>query len=599
MGQADSAKITKNKMIFDSLKRFVTRLNGMGRFAYFSLFVLLILTFFGGRLAPYNPEKGTAEILLPPSSEHLFGTDKNGMDIFSRVITAPKTDVTIAFVATLISFVIGVPIGVCVGYFEGRTRVSSILGESVMRLLDVVQAFPVFVFALVLVAVRGTGEINIVTAIAFVTIPVFVRLARSQILSLRSMLYTEAARAIGNSGIRIAFYHLLPNALIPLIAQLSITMGFGIMLTAGLCFVGAGVTPPTPELGAMISLGSTAMINGQWWPSLFPGIALGLTVFTFAVVGESLGSLLTNTDQRENEDGADLPVGDDKADDVIHNDTIWSLPDGARALLQVDGFCVSMKSGKKEREILRDISFNVSVGEIIGIVGESGAGKSVLVQALLRLLPENGRITAGSVRYLEQNLISASDKEMMRLRGKEISQILPNARVQLNPLVTVGEMMSEAIKVHNKSSEKEIRSYAAELLTKVGIQNPKARLSAYPYELSGGMAQRVCIALALAHNPRLLVADEPTAGLDVTVQRQVLDLMVTLAREHGSALIFVTRDLGIVAQYCDKVAVMQGGRIVESEYTENFFNNPRHAYSKELIRASQISRFLSERGDAE
>lgn len=269
-------------------------LTRLEKFGVSVVFILLVLTVIGPMIAPHPTETSAPEnSLQPPNATHWFGTDENGMDIFSRVLAAPRVDVIVALVATAISLGIGAPLGVVAGFFEGRgRRVVSTMSEGMLRLLDVIQAFPVFILALVLVAIRGTGIVNIIIAVAFVNAPVFLRLARSEVLSLRERPYAEAARAVGNSNLSIAFRHLLPNALPSLLVQVSVTIGFAILLTAGLSFVGAGVTPPTPELGAMIASGAKYLTLGQWWPALFPGIVLGLTVFAFGITGEAIGRLM-------------------------------------------------------------------------------------------------------------------------------------------------------------------------------------------------------------------------------------------------------------------------------------------------------------------
>jgi peptide/nickel transport system permease protein len=276
------------------LRERLAVLTPLEMFAFAVVAVLLVLAVIGPAIAPQPTETASpGERLLPPSTAHWFGTDENGTDIFSRVLAAPRVDVVVALVATVLSVGIGAPLGAIAGFFEGRgRRVASTMSEGTLRLLDVLQAFPVFILALVLVAIRGTSTVNIIAAVAFVNAPVFLRLARSEILSLRERPYAEAARAVGNSNLSIAFRHLLPNAMPSLIVQVSVTIGFAILLTAGLSFVGAGVTPPTPELGAMIASGAKYLTLGQWWPALFPGIALGLTVFAFGVVGDALGRLL-------------------------------------------------------------------------------------------------------------------------------------------------------------------------------------------------------------------------------------------------------------------------------------------------------------------
>lgn len=240
-------------------------------------------------IAPYSPVKpDPSSVLLPPSSEHWFGTDQDGLDIFSRVLWAPRIDLGIAVAATALAFLVGVPIGAFTGYFGGRGGVANVASVAVMRMVDVSLAFPVFVFALALVAVLGPGATNVIAALTFVNAPVFVWLTRSEVLSVRERAFVEAARCSGNSELRIAFRHVLPNSLAPPLTQLSVVLGFAILLTAGLSFIGAGVRIPTPEWGLMIAGGAPALIGGKWWPALFPGIALGSAVFGFALIGDGL-----------------------------------------------------------------------------------------------------------------------------------------------------------------------------------------------------------------------------------------------------------------------------------------------------------------------
>ena len=233
------------------------------------------------------------------------------------------------------------------------------------------------------------------------------------------------------------------------------------------------------------------------------------------------------------------------------------------------------------------MSFSLAPGESLAIVGESGSGKSVLVRSILQLLPFPLEVTSGAGSYDETNLGGMAKKEIRKLRSREIAAILPNAKSQLNPLTTVGAMLTSALKAHEKISNKDALARSIELLEMVGITDPELRLGAYPHELSGGMAQRVCLAIALMYRPRLLIADEPTSGLDVTIQRQVLDLTRDLARESGTARLIITGDLGIAAHYCDRVAVMQAGRIVEANRTEALFAEPRHPYTRHLLSCVQ------------
>jgi peptide/nickel transport system permease protein len=544
--------------------------------AFFAL--IIVLTAVGPYLAPYSTINASpTDRLIPPSAAHWLGTDDNGIDILSRLLAAPRTDVVVAVIATAISVLLGSPLGVVIALLESRKGAgSTIVAEIAMRLLEVIQAFPVFVFAMVLVAVFGGTKVNIIAAIAFVNTPVFVRLVRSDVLSLVQRPFAEAARAIGNSEWRIGFRHILPNAIPTIFVQLSVTIGFAILLTAGLSFVGAGVKPPTPELGSMIASGAKFLIIGQWWPALFPGIALGLVVFSFGVFGEVMTKITEPRAIRSATWRAS------KSPHHADSGPVGNFATTTSAILTVRDLDVaSRQSGAPP--VLSGVSFSLGAGQRMAIVGESGAGKSVLVKAVLGLLPAQLLITSGQVQYGEVNLLTLDKSTLRSLRCKHIAATLANAKSQLHPLTTIGRTFASALAAHQKITAGEARRRSIELLRMVGMNDPERRLDAYPHELSGGMAQRVCLALALMYRPRLLIADEPTAGLDVTVQRQVLDLMEKLARETGTAQLIVTADLGIAAQYCDKIAVMQAGRVIEINETRAFFDAPAHPYSKRLL----------------
>ena len=549
-------------------------------------FGVIFLTVFGPWLAPFPTETAEpARRLLPPGGPHPFGTDENGIDILSRVLAAPRTDVVIGVVATAISVFLGAPLGVLVALYESRGGAgATAFAEIFMRLLEVIQSFPVFVFAMVLVAVFGGSVTNIIIAIAFVNTPVFVRIVRSEVLSLVQRPFAEAAKATGNREIRIGFRHVLPNALPTVIVQVSVTVGFAILLTAGLSFVGAGVKPPTPELGAMIASGAKYLEIGQWWPALFPGLALGLTVFSFGIFGEILTLVMEPRAVRKETDrrrAAALEAGEGDDAAAAPAAPALFLKAESEPVLRVDDMRVA--APMTGQTLLSDIRIGLGAGESMGIVGESGSGKSVLVKSVLRLLPPELVVAAGSVRYLETDLLAIDKRAMRALRTTQIAAILPNAKSQLNPLTTVGAMLRSALQAHEKIGGKAADARAVELLEMVGIADPAQRLAAFPHELSGGMAQRVCLAMALMYRPKLLIADEPTAGLDVTIQRQVLDLTRALAEEAGTARLIITGDLGIAAHYCDKVAVMQAGRIVEAAETRRLFDDPHHPYTRHLL----------------
>ena len=248
--------------------------------------VSLVLLAIGPYIGPYDPlEEDFSAVLTGPSADHWFGTDANGRDVLSRVLAAPRTDLTIAIVSTLLAVLIGVPLGVLA---TGTSRVSSFLGELMLRFMDVLQAFPVFILGLALVAAFGPSVVNVILALVVLQFPVFLRLTRSAALTVRGRTFVEAARVGGAGTFGILFRHVLPNSIAPCIVGASVAIAQAVLITAGLSFVGAGIRPPTPEWGQMISDGAKTMTTGQWWPSVFPGIALGVVVLGYALVGDGL-----------------------------------------------------------------------------------------------------------------------------------------------------------------------------------------------------------------------------------------------------------------------------------------------------------------------
>ncbi len=253
----------------------------------------ILMVLFGPYLVPNSPTTGiSGEQLLPPCAKYPFGTDVNGMCVFSRTIAAYRTDLSIVVAGALLALGVGFPVGVFAGYFDGKKGVCGVLSTIILRVMDVMQAFPIFVLGLLLVAIFGPSTRNLILLIGIANLPGNLRLARSEVMTLREKSFVEAARTAGNSEVRIAFLHIAPNALAPVIALLSVVMGFGILLIAGLSFVGAGVRVPTPEWGSMIASGGLTMITGQWWPSVFPGLFMAVTVFGFSMVGDIITALI-------------------------------------------------------------------------------------------------------------------------------------------------------------------------------------------------------------------------------------------------------------------------------------------------------------------
>jgi peptide/nickel transport system permease protein len=288
---AETSPRTADKAARGRLQFFFSVLRARPSFAlgYVIVLIVVLCAVFAPLIAPFDPIKADPlNFLKPPSWTHLMGTDATGMDILSRIIYAPRIDLAIALAGTLISAVLGSLLGAAAGYYQTQKGVWSFAAGFIMRASDVLQAFPVFVFAIAVVAVLGQSLYSVVIAVAFVNTPIYLRLMRSQVLSVRRMRYVEAAYVAGVSDATILMRHVIPNSLAPILAQLSVNIGWAILLTAGLSFIGAGVEAPTPEWGSMIAMGYQNIITGHWWPSIFPGLALALTVFGFALIGSSV-----------------------------------------------------------------------------------------------------------------------------------------------------------------------------------------------------------------------------------------------------------------------------------------------------------------------
>jgi peptide/nickel transport system permease protein len=593
----------------------------------------LLISLLAPIIAPHSPTHPfVGAVLAPPSSQFLLGTDSNGLDILSRLMWAPRIDLGIAVASTILAVLIGVPLGGFAGYFSGRRGLQGGLATVAMRVVDISQAFPVFVFALAIVAALGPHAVNLVIAMAFVNAPVFIWLTRSQVLAVRERAFVEAARCGGNSELRIAFRHVLPNALAAPLTQLSVVLGFSVLLTAGLSFVGAGIQLPTPEWGLMVSEGASTMITGQWWIAVFPGIALASAVFGFALVGDGLRVYLDPVLRRqamrveapaggvpsvetglfasvpglvENLPGA-LSVGtlaeepEPEVDEVESGNRIRSIeleaspkgrPDDSPAtLLTVRDLRVNFHTDTGINAVLSGGSLSVDSSESIGIVGTTGSGKSVLARAIMGLVRPPGYITGGSIRYAGRELIGMHEPEFRTLRAHDFGFIVANPRARLSPVLSVGAQLVNVIRAKQPSLNRQAaRRHAVELLRAVSIADPERIANSLPHELSGGMCQRILIAMAVSSKPKLIIADEPTAGLDVTVQMQVLDLIKGLVDKSGAALVLMTRDLGIVAHYTQRVVVLHQGVVVEESPVRTFFEKPQSEHSAFLLKAAFAS----------
>ncbi len=511
-----------------------------------------------------------ANRLIRPFSEgHLLGTDQLGRDILSRLVWGARVSLAVGIAATLIAAIIGSTIGLIAAFF------GKLVDQVLMRGIDMLMAFPYLLLALAIVAALGPGLLNALLAIAVVNIPFFARSVRGTTLNLVQREFVEAARISGQSDRKIILSEILPNVLPVIIITMSTTVGWMILETAGLSFLGLGAQPPQADLGSMLGDGRNLIINAPH-VSVVPGVLILVLVIGINLLGDGLRDAL---DPRLASGALTRPVA---CTDVARAEA--GPADRTDALLTITNLHTQFHVGDQIYRAVNGVDFSVARGDSLGIVGESGSGKSVTAMSILGLVPTPpGKITEGRIDFDGRDLLDLSLHDLQDIRGSRIAYIFQDPLTTLNPLMRSGEQIAESLKRHQGLSARDARRRAVELLDEVGLPDPPAKALAYPHELSGGQRQRVVIAMALANEPDLIIADEPTTALDVTTQARVLELLNELRRKTGAALIFITHDLGVVQELCERVLVMYAGRIVEQGPVSEVFGRPRHPYTERLI----------------
>jgi peptide/nickel transport system permease protein len=549
------------------------------------LLLVIVCAIFSSSIAPHDPN---AQNLVQPSAgisaSHWLGTDDLGRDVLSRLIYGAQSSMQVTFETVGLALVLALVIGLIAGFNGGW------LDYLLMRATDAGLAFPPLVLALAVVAVLGTSVNDTSLALAIVFAPGFARFVRGQTLAVKEESFVEASHSIGSPPIRIVMVRILPNVMTGLVVGVAIALGSALLAESGLAFLGLGPPPPSASWGSMLREGYDTVLFTHPWALVPAGLTIALTVLAFNTIGDSLRDTLSGaTTKSRHQRGVKRQWG-------ITAVARPALPAPAEAvvqssrlptLLEVRDLSVEFDTDAGRVRVVDGVSFNVAAGKIVGLVGESGSGKTVTSLSVLRLLPSPpAHIVGGSIRFNGRDLLDMDFDELRRIRGGDIAMVFQDPLASLDPSFTIGYQLAEAIRLHEKVSRAAARDRAAKLLESVHIPDPAQRLSAYPHQLSGGMRQRVMIAMALSCHPRLLIADEPTTALDVTVQAQIVELLNELRETERLAVLFVTHDLALISELSDEVAVMYAGQVVEHAATADLFARPRHPYTAALLAAT-------------
>ncbi|MEU8045580.1 dipeptide/oligopeptide/nickel ABC transporter permease/ATP-binding protein [Micromonospora echinofusca] len=561
------------------------RLTVTSRIALGFVLLIVLVGVFAPLLLRHDPaQAGLGPALTGPNGEHWFGLDKLGRDVFSRLVAGTRRSLIVGFGAAGIALFVGAILGALAG--TSRTAVD----EAVMRCLDVVMAFPAIVLSALLIISFGKNSLLVlVIAIGFVFTPSVARIVRANVLSQYREDYVAAERIIGARRLHILWRHVLRNCAAPILVFVTVMVADAIVFEASLSFIGGGLAPQEAESswGSVIAFGKEMVQIGGWWATFFPGLLILLTVLALNVLSEGMSDAWAAPAARRatSSPAADpLVRAQPGAGEVVQ---LPGLPEAARRLrerarplpqgepvLEVRELSIGFEGRHRGVDIVDGLSFDVRPGEVVGLVGESGSGKSLTSLAVMGLLPQGARVS-GAVHFAGTDLLTVSAKRRRALMGREIAMIYQDALSALNPSLRIGPQLAQMIRRGGTRS-------AEELMGLVGL-DPGRTLAAYPHELSGGQRQRVVIAMALSRDPRLIIADEPTTALDVTVQAQVMELLLRLQDRLGFALILVSHDLALVSDVADRVVVMYGGQIVESGVTADVVGAPAHHYARGLL----------------
>jgi peptide/nickel transport system permease protein len=503
-----------------------------------------------------------------PSWSHLLGTDTLGRDVLSRLLVGDRVTLIGVAEALVVVLALGVPLGLAAGYLGGWTD------RVVTWLADLTFSLPAVVIIIVVLSVFPTSMLAGMTTFGVIAAPGLMRVVRSATLPIREELYIKAAEASGLSRAYILTRHILPRIAGVVIVQASLLAAVALGVQTGLAFLKLLVADPAPSWGGMVADGTSVLLLHPWL-IIPPGAAIAVTMLALSLLGDAVRDAAVQN--------WSVPVPTRRAAAKAGPASAVTTPPAEDRLLAVQHLSVSFPGQEQDMRVVEDVTFDVAAGEIVGIVGESGCGKSVTASAIIGLLPGSGRIDGGSIWFGDRDLARASEAELRKLRGRKIAFVSQEPMASLDPAYRAGSQIEEALRQHRGLSRRDARARALELLRDMHFVDPGTVARRYPYELSGGMAQRVAIARALAGEPELLIADEPTTALDVTVQAEILDLIRELQITRQMAVLIVTHDWGVVADLCDRVVVMYAGQIVERSDVQSIFDTPLHPYTEALL----------------
>ena len=554
------------------------------------LVIVALLSILASVIAPNDPYAiGVAR--QAPSAEHIFGTDDKGRDILSRMLYGGRISLLIGFGATGFALITGSIVGAAAAV--SRKSIS----EVIMRILDIIMSVPGIALAAVLVTILGKSVPAIIFAIGFMYMPQIARIVRANIVSEYGEDYVRAVIVSGAQAPWILIKHVLRNCAAPILVFTVTLVADAIIFEASLTFLSAGIAEPTPTWGNILADARNGVLSGRWWQALFPGLAIMITCLALNILSEGITDAMAaapsapvSAENSESRREADLLVADPVRAYAAQADTLAErlgalrkvelartdrrIPDySVKPLLQVKNLCIGFPN-HGDVDVVENVSFDVRPGQCMALVGESGCGKSITTKVIMNLTDPGERIT-GEVLYKGTDLLKLTEEEHRKLLGTEIAMVYQDSLSALNPSMLISAQMKQL------TSRGGTRT-AEELLTLVGL-DPKRTLESYPHELSGGQCQRVVIAMALTRDPSLVICDEPTTALDVTVQKQVIKLLNDLQKKLGFAMIFVSHDLALVAEVASEITVMYAGQVVESAPTKELLTNPRHEYTQGLL----------------